>query len=90
MEQAMISGVVGDASEAKITITNLPDRPGIAGQLFRRLADRDVNVDMIVQNVSEGGATDISFTLPKDELAAGREVSEALAQRDRRRPGHHR
>jgi aspartate kinase len=79
MEQAMISGVVGDASEAKITLTNLPDRPGIAGRLFRGLAARDVNVDMIVQNVSEGGATDISFTLPKDDLPAGREVSDALA-----------
>ncbi|MGI8936929.1 MAG: aspartate kinase [Iamia sp.] len=78
MEQAMVSGVVGDASEAKITITNLPDRPGIAGRLFRSLAARGVNVDMIVQNVSAGGATDISFTLPKDDLPAGREVSEAL------------
>lgn len=78
MEQAMVSGVVGDASEAKITITNLPDRPGIAGQLFRGLAARDVNVDMIVQNVSEGGRTDISFTLPKDDLPAGREVSDSL------------
>jgi aspartate kinase len=79
LEQAMISGVVGDASEAKITITNLPDRPGIAGTLFRGLAARDVNVDMIVQNVSEGGQTDISFTLPKDDLPAGRDVSDALA-----------
>ncbi len=79
MEQAMVSGVVGDDSEAKITITNLPDRPGIAGQLFRGLAARGVNVDMIVQNVSAGGATDISFTLPKDDLPAGREVSDSLA-----------
>jgi len=78
MEQAMVSGVVGDASEAKITITNLPDRPGIAAQLFRTLATREVNVDMIVQNVSEGGRTDISFTLPRDELPTGRELSEAL------------
>ena len=79
MEQAMISGVVGDASEAKITLTNAPDRPGIAGQLFRGLAGRSVNVDMIVQNVSEGGQTDISFTVPKSDLTAGREVSEAVA-----------
>ncbi|WCO67401.1 aspartate kinase [Iamia majanohamensis] len=79
MEQAMVSGVVGDDSEAKITITNLPDTPGIAGRLFRGLAARGVNVDMIVQNVSAGGATDISFTLPKDDLPAGREVSDGLA-----------
>jgi aspartate kinase len=79
MEQAMVSGVVGDASEAKITLTDVPDRPGIAGQLFRRLAAEDVNVDMIVQNVSEAGKTDISFTLPKDDLAVGREVTEAIA-----------
>ena len=79
MEQAMVSGVVGDASEAKITLTDVPDRPGIAGQLFRRLAAEDVNVDMIVQNVSEAGRTDISFTLPKDDLTVGREVTEAIA-----------
>jgi aspartate kinase len=79
MEQAMVSGVVGDASEAKITLVGVPDQPGIAGQLFRSLASRDVNVDMIVQNVSEAGRTDISFTLPKSDLPAGREVSDALA-----------
>ncbi len=79
MEQAMVSGVVGDASEAKITLTDVPDRPGIAGQLFRRLAAEDVNVDMIVQNVSEAGKTDISFTLPKDDLPVGVQVAEAIA-----------
>ena len=79
MEQAMVSGVVSDASEAKITLTNLPDQPGVAAQLFRSLSDRQVNVDMIVQNVSEGGRTDISFTLPKTDLPTGREISEALA-----------
>ncbi|HEV7723155.1 MAG TPA: aspartate kinase [Iamia sp.] len=79
MEQAMVSGVVGDASEAKITLAGAPDQPGIAGRLFRSLASREVNVDMIVQNVSEAGRTDISFTLPKADLLAGREVSEALA-----------
>ena len=75
----MVSGVVGDASEAKITLTDVPDRPGIAGQLFRRLAAEDVNVDMIVQNVSAAARTDISFTLPKDDLPVGRGVTEAIA-----------
>ncbi|MGH9178551.1 MAG: aspartate kinase [Acidimicrobiales bacterium] len=69
MEQAIVSAVVHDTSEAKITVTQVPDRPGIAAQLFRSLADEHVNVDMIVQNVSLGGTTDISFTVPKDDLA---------------------
>ena len=68
MEQAIVSAVVHDTSEAKITVTQVPDRPGIAAQLFRSLADEHVNVDMIVQNVSLGGTTDISFTVPKDDL----------------------
>jgi len=75
MEQAIISGVVSDESEAKVTVTGVPDRPGIAARLFRALADRDVNVDMIVQNVSIHGHTDISFTVPKDDV----DVSLAVA-----------
>ena len=68
MEEAVIRAVVADLSEAKVTVTGVPDRPGIAANLFRRLADADVNVDMIVQNASEGGVTDISFTVPRLEL----------------------
>lgn len=68
MEDADKPGVVGDDSEAKITITNVPDQPGVAAKVFRALASADVNVDMIVQNV-RAGHTDISFTLPADELA---------------------
>jgi aspartate kinase len=80
MEQAIITAVVADASEAKITIAGVPDQPGIAAQLFRRLADIDVNVDMIVQNVSDHGITDISFTLPHDDLAQTMETAGALAK----------
>jgi aspartate kinase len=69
MEQAIISGVTHDTSEAKVTIEQVPDRPGIAAKLFRALADDNVNVDMIVQNVSTAGHTDISFTVPKDDLS---------------------
>jgi aspartate kinase len=76
MEQAIVSAVVHDASEAKVTIGGVPDRPGIAGSLFRRLAERDVNVDLIVQNTSEHGVTDISFTVPRDDL----EVADALTR----------
>jgi aspartate kinase len=69
MEQAIISGVTHDVSEAKITIEQVPDRPGVAASLFRTLADAGINVDMIVQNVSTAGHTDISFTLPRDDVA---------------------
>ena len=68
MEQAIISAVTHDTSEAKVTITRVPDRPGIAARLFRALADAAVNVDMIVQNVSSAGHTDISFTVPRADV----------------------
>jgi aspartate kinase len=74
MEQPIISGVTHDTSEAKVTIFHVPDRPGIAARLFRALADDNVNVDMIEQNVSTEGRTDISFTIPKDELAGTMDV----------------
>ena len=64
MEQAIISGVTHDTSEAKVTIEQVPDRPGVAATSFRDLADAGINVDMIVQNVSTAGHTDISFTRP--------------------------
>jgi aspartate kinase len=74
MEQAIISAVVSDQSEAKLTVGGVPDRPGIAARLFRALADRLVNVDMIEQNVSMHGTTDISFTVPHDDLSTARDV----------------
>jgi aspartate kinase len=79
MEQAIVSAVVDDTSEAKVTVTGVPDHPGIAARLFRELADVDVNVDMIVQNVSDHGVTDISFTVPKDDLVRGTEICQRLA-----------
>jgi aspartate kinase len=68
MEQPIISAVTHDTSEAKVTVTGVPDKPGIAARLFRSLADENVNLDMIVQNVSLEGTTDISFTVPKSDL----------------------
>ena len=68
MEQPIISAVTHDTSEAKVTVTHVPDKPGIAARLFRALADNHVNVDMIVQNVSIAGHTDISFTVPKEDV----------------------
>jgi aspartate kinase len=71
MEQAIIAGIAHDKSEAKITIVGVPDRTGVAARIFQAIADADINVDMIVQNVSAAatGLTDISFTLPKTEGA---------------------
>jgi aspartate kinase len=71
MEQAIIAGVAHDKSEAKITIVGVPDRTGVAARIFQALADNDLNIDMIVQNVSAAatGLTDISFTLPKADGA---------------------
>jgi aspartate kinase len=77
MEQPIISAVTHDTSEAKVTVTNAPDEPGIAAKLFRSLADESVNIDMIVQNVSQAGLTDISFTVPKTDLDAALAVCRA-------------
>ncbi|MEV7614802.1 aspartate kinase [Streptomyces sp. NPDC089799] len=69
VEHAIISGVAHDVSEAKITVVGVPDKPGEAAAIFRAIADAEINIDMIVQNVSAAatGLTDISFTLPKAE-----------------------
>ncbi|HEU5265172.1 MAG TPA: aspartate kinase [Jatrophihabitans sp.] len=66
VEQAIISGVAHDRSEVKVTVVDVPDKPGEAAALFRELADAEINIDMIVQNISTGGTgrTDVSFTLP--------------------------
>ena len=71
MEQAIISGVAHDVSEAKVTVVGVPDKPGEAAAIFRAVAEAEVNIDMIVQNVSQAatGRTDISFTLPKSDGA---------------------
>jgi aspartate kinase len=79
MEQAVVTAVTHDVSEAKVTVTGVPDKPGIAARLFRALADRAVNVDTIVQNTSLHGTTDISFTVPKTDLAVSMDVAQDLA-----------
>jgi aspartate kinase len=77
MEQPIIAGVAHDRSEAKITVVGVPDRPGVAAAIFQTIADAQINIDMIVQNVSAAatGLTDISFTLPKAE---GKDATNAL------------
>ena len=74
VEDAIISGVAHDTSEAKVTVVGVPDRPGVAAGMFTALADANINVDMIVQNISSDGHTDISFTLPRGEIDQATEL----------------
>ncbi|MFZ9368885.1 MAG: aspartate kinase [Ilumatobacteraceae bacterium] len=80
MEEPIISGVVHDASDAKITVLGVPDQPGVSAALFEPLASANVNVDMIVQNTSTAGTTDISFTLPKTDVANAQPIVERIAK----------
>lgn len=86
MEAVLVSGVACDKNQAKITITRVPDRPGIAARIFGWIAQENYVVDMIIQNVSEGGLTDISFTLPRSEakkvLERVRQVAGEIAGKD--------
>jgi aspartate kinase len=79
MEEAVVTAVTHDTSEAKVTVSGVPDNPGVAARLFRALANKSINVDMIVQNTSVHGTTDISFTVPTDDLPVAVETSEAHA-----------
>lgn len=80
MEQVVVRGVSLDRNQAKVTVGGVPDKPGVAARLFGELAGANVNVDMIVQNVSASGVTDISFTLSRDELAKARAAVEPLVR----------
>jgi aspartate kinase len=80
MEQAMVTAVTHDRTEAKVTVAGVLDRPGIAARLFRALADRSINVDMIVQNTSIAGTTDISFTVPRIDLSSSVDVCKGLSE----------
>ena len=79
MEEAVVTAVTHDTSEAKVTVSGVPDRPGVAARLFRALADKSINVDMIVQNTSAHGTTDISFTVPTADLPVAVETSQSHA-----------
>ncbi len=76
MEYIVVRGIAVQEDEAKLTIQHLPDKPGIAAKVFKKIADANINIDMIVQNVSEKGITDISFTVPKNDLSQTREMLE--------------
>ncbi len=79
LEDPIISGVVTDMSEAKVTVFGVPDRPGISAALFEPLAEANVNVDMIVQNTSTQGTTDISFTMPMADMAEAEAIVTRIA-----------
>jgi aspartate kinase len=81
MEDIVVSGVAINKDEAKVTICDVPDKPGIAAKVFKDIAKANINVDMIVQNVSRTGATDISFTVPGVDLAKTVKVAKEISKK---------
>ena len=81
MEKVIVSGVTCDKNQAKVTITEVPDRPGIAAEIFEELAQHNINVDMIVQNVSTEGKTDISFTVPQTDILRVQDLCKVIAKK---------
>ena len=79
MEQVVVSGVTYDKNQAKITITGVPDRPGIAARLFGVIAEASINVDMILQNVGQEGLTDVSYTVPRTDARRALEIARKIA-----------
>jgi aspartate kinase len=80
MEAAAIAGVTGDRNQAKITIIGVPDKPGIAARIFGPVADAHINVDMIIQNISQAAMTDLSFTVPRADLKKAVPLIQAVAK----------
>jgi aspartate kinase len=81
MEDVVVTGITHDKGQAKISLLRVPDRPGIAAQVFGSVASRNIVVDMIVQNISRDGFTDISFTLPRGDHARAQTALEEIARR---------
>ena len=80
MEQPLISGIAYNGDEAKLTITGVPDEPGVASRIFGPLSDAHINVDMIIQNVTGDDTTDLTFTVHRNEFAKAKELLDATAQ----------
>ena len=80
MEDVLVSGVTMNKKEAKVTLCAVPDRPGIAAVIFNDLAKKNINVDMIIQNVSRTGYTDLSFTVPQEELSRTKQVIQQIVK----------
>ena len=81
MEQPVVSGIMCDKNQAKITLKEVPDQPGIAANIFEALASASISVDMIIQNVSEQGHTDLSFTLAREELEEAMVIMKKVAKK---------
>jgi len=81
MEEVVVTGVTHDRGQAKISILRVPDRPGIASQVFGAIADKGIVVDMIVQNISRDGYTDMSFTVPRGDYARAVAALEDVARK---------
>ena len=80
MEQEVVSGVTYDKNQAKVTLIGVPDRPGIASKIFNAVAKENIIVDMIIQNIGQGGLTDISFTVPRGDARRAKEILSKLAE----------
>ena len=80
MEQVLVSGITGDRNQAKVTVVGVPDQPGIAAKLFGSIAEAAINVDMIIQNVGQESLTDISFTVPREDLTRAISLVRDLAK----------
>jgi aspartate kinase len=80
MEKVLVSGVTYNRNEAKITVVRVPDKPGVASKIFTPISEANVNVDMIIQNVSEDGFTDLTFTVPETDLKHALEVVSGVVQ----------
>src|SRR6185503_17655041 len=80
MEDIVIRGVAVDKNQSKVTIVGVPDKPGIAAKVFKTIADANINIDVIVQNVGEKGHTDISFTVAANEAAKAAKVLQPVVK----------
>lgn len=78
MEEVLVSGIALDKNQARVTLREVSDRPGIAAEIFSKLAEEQINVDMIIQNASNDGTTNVGFTVPQSELANAKSVMEAF------------
>lgn len=74
MEKIVVSGVTYDKNEAKVSILSVPDKPGVASKIFGPIAESNINVDMIIQNISTDGHTDLTFTVPRTELSQALDI----------------
>ncbi len=79
MEEVLVSGIALDKNQARVSLRDIPDRPGIAADIFKRLADEQINVDMIIQNASREGMTNLGFTVPQSELERAKSVIEGAS-----------